>query len=304
MRNTVSRQLNQHQIPFYKHLLAGKRPDKVNESEEISGISNRIVNDVAEREIDSEINSETNLVPQSSNSEPSDLPSTANSQVVELNIDNLNTINPAGFLIFPEEPPSRSPLPAEWLWTNSRNSGDLFKTYSIPDGILPVLSPQREQIKVIIENPSARKCISAPTSPTSRRHSGTGSCFLSRRLRSPFLGITALKTSSRQSSEASLDWDGYSNPPSFYQRPSPIPIVNTPSTSFSSQSSLPATPNSPEKMTVPDSLGNDILALQISFKVVENLISMFPPEHMTADRLPIYNDELKEIKDKFLVFST
>ena len=42
----MSRQLNQHQIPFYKHLLAGKRPDKVNESEEISGISNRIVNDV------------------------------------------------------------------------------------------------------------------------------------------------------------------------------------------------------------------------------------------------------------------
>jgi len=58
-------------------------------------------------------------------------------------------------------------------------------------------------------------------------------------------------------------------------------------------------------MTVPISaeLKKEALALQVSKKGKENLISLFPPENMTADRLNIYNDELKEIKDNFLCFS-
>ena len=36
---------------------------------------------------------------------------------------------------------------------------------------------------------------------------------------------------------------------------------------------------------------------------VEIMISTFPPDHMTVDRLSSYNDELREIRDKFREFS-
>ena len=309
LRETVSRQLNKQQIPFYKYLNSGRTPKQANNKSESEDISNRIEDDQSEREIGSQINPETNLVSQSLVIDRSNLPRKSNSQTIQLNIEESNIVNPAGLLRFPEGPPTRSPLPSEWASSDTISSGDLFKTYSIPEGILPVRSPQRENIKVIIENPSARKCNSAPASPTSRRHSVSDHIFPSRRLRSPFLGISALANSTRQPSEASLDWDGYSNPPSFYIRPSPIPVVSTPSTSIDSTplSSLPATPvnttpNKEDKMSLPESLASDILALQVSQKVVENLITMFPPNHMTADRLPIYNDELKEIKISFWSF--
>ena len=45
-------------------------------------------------------------------------------------------------------------------------------------------------------------------------------------------------------------------------------------------------------------------SLQVEKHEIDTLINMFPPGHMTADRLPVYNDELKEIKDKFREFST
>ena len=311
LRETASRQLNKQQIPFYKYLNSGTTPNQVNNNSESEDNSNRIKDDQSEREIDSQINPETNLVSQSLVIDQSNLPRKSNSQIIQLNIEESNIVNPAGLLKFPEGPPTRSPLPSDWASNESINSGGLFKTYSIPEGILPVESPQRECIKVIIENPSARKCKSAPVSPTSRRNSVSEHIFPSRKLRSPFLGISSLASSTRQPSEASLDWDGYSNTPSFYTRPSPIPVVSTPSTSIDSTplSSLPATPVNTTPintaiMPVPESLASDILALQVSQKVVENLISMFPPDHMTADRLPIYYDELKEIRNKFLEFST
>ena len=184
LRETVSRQLNKQQIPFYKYLNSGRTPKQANNKSESEDISNRIEDDQSEREIGSQINPETNLVSQSLVIDRSNLPRKSNSQTIQLNIEESNIVNPAGLLRFPEGPPTRSPLPSEWASSDTISSGDLFKTYSIPEGILPVRSPQRENIKVIIENPSARKCNSAPASPTSRRHSVSDHIFPSRRLRS------------------------------------------------------------------------------------------------------------------------
>ena len=44
--------------------------------------------------------------------------------------------------------------------------------------------------------------------------------------------------------------------------------------------------------------------LLVGMHDIENMIRMFPVTHMTADRLLVYNEELKEIKDKFREFST
>ena len=48
-----------------------------------------------------------------------------------------------------------------------------------------------------------------------------------------------------------------------------------------------------------DQLIDDASALQGLKKNVENLIKMLPPDAISTDRLNVYNDELKEIKDKF-----
>ena len=48
----------------------------------------------------------------------------------------------------------------------------------------------------------------------------------------------------------------------------------------------------------------DSRSMQVDKHEIETLINMFPPDHMTAHWLPVYNDEMKEIKDKFREFST
>ena len=173
---------------------------------------------------------------------------------------------------------------------------------------MPIKPPARN---IIRENPLSRKCQSAPNSPTKRIRTGSNSSSITGR-RSPFLGISALTTNNKPSSSYSLDWDGYTNTPSYYQRHTPIPIVSTPSTSLESTpagfrmpfvSSPFESPAQQTNTNMVESVVNDSLALQLAKKDVENLIDMFPPEHMTVDRLPVYNNELKEIKDTFRDFS-
>ena len=132
LRETASRQLNKQQIPFYKYLNSGTTPNQVNNNSESEDNSNRIKDDQSEREIDSQINPETNLVSQSLVIDQSNLPRKSNSQIIQLNIEESNIVNPAGLLKFPEGPPTRSPLPSDWASNESINSGGLFKTYSIP----------------------------------------------------------------------------------------------------------------------------------------------------------------------------
>ena len=48
----------------------------------------------------------------------------------------------------------------------------------------------------------------------------------------------------------------------------------------------------------------DSRKLQLSKHAVETLIKSFPAELMTLDRLDSYSAELKEIRDRFLEFST
>ena len=169
--------------------------------------------------------------------------------------------------------------------------------------MLPIQPSIREIIK---KNPSIRKCHSAPASPSNRNHTGRGS---------PLLGISALAGNNKPESTTSLEWDGLASTPSYYRRPTPIPIVSTPSTSFDSTPASHYMPISASPFDTPDlnlqnmpnteaeNLAQDVLALQLLQKDVENQILMFPPEHMTADRLSFYNNDLKEIKDNFRDFS-
>ena len=128
-----------------------------------------------------------------------------------------------------------------------------------------------------------------PSNPILRRH------------HSPFLGIPAF-------SNKSLAWDNYASEPSYLNRGGKkIPVVSTPS------SSLDPSPNRlsdfpfldfPATMSTPAQMAVENKKLLISLHAVETMISSFPSQLMTPDRMDTYNVELKEIRDRFLEFST
>ena len=276
----------------------GAKPKNVDVEEEeiLDNNSSKETNEI-ERDFGSSDGQEVVLVSESSPIDPTTLSSNSPSSEPPSSSSNFK---------LPEGPPNRSPLPPEW--SQNREISNLSKTYLIAKGILPIQPPVREIIK---KNPSVRKCRSAPSSPIRRLRSASD-CLGQFGRRSPLLGVSALVATNKPDSADSLDWDGLVNTPSYYRRPTPIPVVSTPSTSLDSTPArdfMPSpaapfrTPVQRQDSNMTETLAADVLALQLSKKDVENLIEMFPPEHMTLDRLPVYNDELKEIKDSFRNFS-
>ena len=295
LRNTVSRKYVRQEIPYYKYLNTGKKSKHVDSVEDtIVNNDGEVVNEV-EREIDNSDSLDIALLPRPLIDQPPLEPSSSHSP------DPLSSNNlPAG-------PPIRSPFPKEWVFGKSNSTdNNLSRTY-----LLPIQPSRREIIK---KNPSIRKCYSAPASPDNRNNS-VSKCVGHTGRRSPLLGISALAGNNKPESTTSLEWDGLASTPSYYRRPTPIPIVSTPSTSFDSTPASHYMPISASPFDTPDlnlqnmpntvaeNLAQDVLTLQILKKDVENQILMFPPEHMTADRLSSYNNDLKEIKDKFRDFS-
>ena len=276
----------------------GAKPKNVDvEEEEILDNNSSKETNVIERDFGSSDGQEVVLVSESSPIDPTTLSSNSPSSEPPSSSSNFK---------LPEGPPNRSPLPPEW--SQNREISNLSKTYLIAKGILPIQPPVREIIK---KNPSVRNYRSAPSSPIRRLRSASD-CLGQFGRRSPLLGVSALVATNKPDSADSLDWDGLVNTPSYYRRPTPIPVISTPSTSLDSTPArdfMPSpaapfrTPVQRQDSNMTETLAADVLALQLSKKDVENLIEMFPPEHMTLDRLPVYNDELKEIKDSFRNFS-
>ena len=216
----MSRELRQQKIPVFKYLHTGTKPKDKSCGEKIC--ANRIVDINTEREIDGFSVPETYLV-----SEFSSVQSDTSSQSqVSQSSNNINKdlLRPNIPINLPEGPPTRSPLPIG-NWNTDPNSANCSFSFNPinPVGIVPIRPPVREA--VIKNNPSARKCRSAPNSPLRRRHLKTAS---------PLIGISSLGVLDKQLSNSSLDWDGLTNTPSFYRRPSPISVLSTPSTSLDS----------------------------------------------------------------------
>ena len=322
MRNTTSRQLGQ-KVPYYKYLNSGAVPKWVETAEEVYDTIDRIQDICTERGFGSSDVPVTNSISESSTQQPASLPPTL---VVSSPIEDQDLSSSFGVVKLPEGPLLRSPVPLGWSYSDpSTDNSGLGRTYLLPDSLSPLHTPDREELSVTTRNPSAGASQSAPSSPVARR---SKSGFLSRR-RSPFLGNTALEPGSRQSSGLSLDWDNYVSSPTFYRRHGQIPVVSTPSTSLESTPSRTyevspeenpqVPPNTPDTVQVASSpllpvievnmdtvanMEGEARALQVEMHDIENMMRMFPPEHMTADRLQVYNEELKEIKDKFRGFST
>ena len=226
------------QIPYYKYLNSGAVPKLVGSVDDRLGTRGRYEDNRTEQVLGSEDNPVTNSVPAAPPNQQLPLvPVTTPDLVLTTpSLSDHDLSSSFGVIRLPEGPPSRSPIPPGWSYSDpsSDNSDLLSKTFIIPDSISPLQTQSRHEIRVITRNPSVGRSQSAPTSPTGRGPQLTGPPVLPRRRRSPFLGITALESFSRQSSGLSLEWDNYSSSPTFYRRAAPIPIVTTPSTSLDS----------------------------------------------------------------------
>ena len=272
-------------------------------------IVNRSIESQTERVFGSEGVQATETVSASSTPPPVNLPSPLlPSVVVTLPTPNTEGEFSFGEVRLPEGPPTRSPIPPGWSYTEpvTENSD------------LPLNSPPRQEVKVITKNPS----VSAPTTRNSsvsdpapglgRSQSAPASPTcpadcppLPSRRRSPFLGITALGLGglSRESSKQSLDWDNYASSPTFHTRPNPIPIVSTPTTSldstpdsesFSPNTSLAPTAN----MSTAQDMFNECAVLHKAKNAIAHLINI-----SNVEEGQVTKDELEKIGDKFLEFS-
>ena len=283
----------------------------------------------------------------------------------------------------PEGPPSRSPLPPEWQYSEpSRDSSARTSLLITSATSSPLHSPVAEH-PVITPNPSYSAVLEG-SSLTSRRSLLPGLTSLGgNRSRSPLLGIAALSTLASRASQLSLDWDDYASSPTYFRRT--IPVLSTPSTSLDSSPERLGTPVS-VIMTIkrcskchlyitgaptpdlqhagkygPDcqsghhpnpcnyshrdtgacteysssvdpqssdsqakfeeqvsarlatpgvasdvnqSMIQDNQQLILDMNRVDTTMRMFPTELMTVDRLSSYEQELKEIRNLFLEFST
>ena len=231
----MSRQLGQ-KIPFYKYLNSGARPKQVGSVGVIHDRSDRSQDIQTERVLGSEELPVTDSLSESPTTQPAFQPILQPSLVVTSPTQSDHDFSSSfGVIKLPEGPPSRSPIPLGWSYSDpSTDNSDLSRTYLIPENLSPLHTPSREEVRVITRNPSVGGSQSAPTSPTSRRSQATDCSGLHSRRRSPFLGISALGALSKQSSGLSLDWDNYASSPTFYRRATPIPVVRTPSTSLES----------------------------------------------------------------------
>ena len=293
----MSRNFDHLRDPYNKkYLHTGAQPKKAVVKRSNKSNKSKAVDNPTERDFGGEVSPSDNLVPVAPEIQPNLLPVPQPKQVPV--IQDLDLVQLASGSNLPEGPPLQSPLPPGWTYRGSydniRDPREFFD----------------ENLK--IDRPF-RNCQSEPSSPKKRTFSVIECPIVSsQKLRSPFLGFSPLASSSAKPSQESLDWDNFSHTPSFYRRPTPIPVVSTPSTSpenspkSGQNSSAASHKNNNPNMTINISseLNNEALALLVTKKGVDNLITLFPPENMTADRLPFYNDELKDIKDKFLAFST
>ena len=141
---------------------------------------------------------------------------------------------------FPEGPPSQSPYPPEWQYSEPSEESSLRASILIKSASSsPLHTPSSSQPQDI-SNPS----YSVDHSLASRRSLLPQlSNFGRHRSRSPLLGIAALNSKSNPVSQLSLDWDNYGSSPTYFRRV--IPVVSTPSTSLES---------SPEKLGTPVSV--------------------------------------------------
>ena len=224
------------QIPFYKYLNSGAIPKQVNRVEDSVDTDDRIQNiPSTERVFGGQDLTATNSLSESSTSQPDTIPLISPNKVLSVPVPVPST-DPAsyfGVLRFPEGPPSRSPLPPEWSYSEPSSDINISHTSLLPLSLSPPTNPSLEKVSVIQRNPSVGRSHSAPVSPTPKNLPPPlkPKCF---RKRSPFLGISSLEARSWKSSGLSLDWDNYASSPTFYRRENPIPVVVTPSTSLES----------------------------------------------------------------------
>ena len=343
LRDNLSRQLGQ-QIPYYKYLNSGAVPKQVATIGASLDTCAEKQDILAERVTGSEDIPVITIASASPVQQPALVPILPSLLEICPSTPSEHDLSSSfGVIKLPEGPPTRSPIPPGWSYSEpSSENSDLSRTFlvEIPDSISPIT---REETRVITRNPSVGRSQSAPTSPTSRAPQSLPYSAQPSRRRSPFLGISALESFSRQPSGLSLDWDNYASSPTFYRRSHPIPVVITPSTSLDStpdrdkevlsaspapsevsipnpssgassfpeassvnrspitvNTSSPTHPTASEStMATKENMASDSRSLQVAKHEVDTLVRMFPPEHMTSDRLPVYNEELKEIRDKF-----
>ena len=223
-----------------------------------------------------------------------------------------------GRLNIPEITPHPSPASSagySWLFGESSEPSSLLQYSPLPN------PSSLRSIPAIVVNPSLpSRPHSAPASPTLSRSvlpkfpshyrkplSGPikypSPIHPLKRQQSPFLGGAG-------QSNFSLDWDNYASDPSYLHRPSQtIPVINTPSSSLEpspgrlSDFLSPIVTSTPD-MATPQQMAAESRKMQLAVHSLKALIRTFPPDLMTLDRMESYNTELKEIRDKFLEFST
>ena len=113
-----------------------------------------------------------------------------------------NSSPPPQLVTLPEGPPTRSPVPPDWIYSDpSLDSSNRASCLIASANSSPLHSPNRDQ----------------PL--TNSRWSLNKECFSRSRSRSPFLGISAL--TSKQASQFSLDWDNYASIPTYFKKKIP-----------------------------------------------------------------------------------
>ena len=137
---------------------------------------------------------------------------------------------------------------------------------------------------MIRRNPSVGRSQSAPASPTGRAPVSVPYSAQPSRRKTPFLGLSALESFSRQGSGLSLDWDNYSSSPTFYRRSLPIPVVTTPSSSLESTPDIDRevlpTFSAPVEVFIPNpSLGACSLPEAFSVNQSPNPVTTSSPTH-------------------------
>ena len=175
LRDTVSRQLLGQQIPYYKYLNSGTVPKLVGSIGD-SLSSDRKQDTRTERVLGSEENPVTDSLPASPNQQLALVPILTPDLVLTTpSLSDHDLSSSFGVIKLPEGPPSRSPIPPGWSYSDpSSDNSDLSKTFLIPDSISPLQTPSRDEIRVITRNPSVGRSQSAPTSPTCRGPQSAG----------------------------------------------------------------------------------------------------------------------------------
>ena len=245
----------------------------------------------------------------SSSSQPSQTPAAISLPTSIPGVENLNA-----------DPPTHPSVPL-----NTSGWSLLFQESHEPFNLLqhtPVPQPSPRVLPSNLLKPfPPLKAHSAPTSPVSSKSPALPPRFpiQNRREVPRILSHSSNPDLRNQNSPShrpplgqsifSLEWDNYASDPSYINRAHKIPIVSTPSSSLGPSperlSDFPVIPqSSAPTMTESSQVEDQCRKLLLSQHAVETLIKSFPATLMTEDRLDNYNQELKQIRDKFLDFST